>query len=69
METIADFLLEVRKTLRLRHYSIHTEKTYLQTIQRFILFHGKRHPSKLGAIYTHVLNRGGHAVRSLLDTA
>jgi hypothetical protein len=44
-------------------------------IRRFILFHKKRHPQDMGAakdvkttmIYTHVLNRGGLAVRSPLD--
>jgi integron integrase len=34
--------------LRLRHYSIRTEHTYVQWIKRFILFHGKRHPREIG---------------------
>lgn len=34
---------------RLRYLSIHTEAAYQQTIRRFILFHGKKHPAKLGA--------------------
>jgi integron integrase len=38
----------VRESLRLRHYSIHTEKTYIQWIKRFILFHRKRHPKEMG---------------------
>ena len=39
----------VRDLLRLKHYSIRTEHTYVQWIRRFILFHGKRHPDELGA--------------------
>lgn len=40
---------EVRRVLRLHQYSFSTEKTYLQWIRRFIVFHGKRHPRKMGA--------------------
>ena len=40
---------EVRATLRLEHYSARTEATYVDWIKRFILFHGKRHPSEMGA--------------------
>lgn len=40
---------QVRELLRIRHYSIRTEQAYLQWIRRFILFHGKRHPTELGA--------------------
>jgi len=42
------FLEEVRRALRLRHYSIRTEGSYLDWIKRFILFHGKRHPNDMG---------------------
>ena len=43
-------LLEcVREVIRLKHYSLRTEKTYLDWIKRFILFHGKRHPETMGA--------------------
>jgi hypothetical protein len=38
----------VRWHLRVKHYSIRTEKTYLDWIRRFILFHGKRHPAEMG---------------------
>jgi len=34
--------------MHLKHLSYRTEQTYLHTIKRFILFHGKRHPTKLG---------------------
>jgi integron integrase len=38
----------VRAAIRLRHYSPRTEKAYAGWIRRFILFHGKRHPSEMG---------------------
>lgn len=41
---------QVRDRIRVKHYSISTEKLYVQWIRRFILFHGKRHPSELGAV-------------------
>ena len=33
---------EVRKVLRLQHYSIHTERSYVEWIVRFVRFHGMR---------------------------
>lgn len=39
----------VHIALRVRHYSRRTEKAYAAWIRRFILFHGKRHPSEMGA--------------------
>ena len=39
---------QVRDALRVRHYSIRTEETYLQWIKRYILFHNKTHPRDLG---------------------
>jgi len=39
----------VRAEIRLRHYSIRTEETYVDWARRFILFHGKRHPAEMGA--------------------
>jgi integron integrase len=41
------FLQSVRSAVRVRHYSVKTEKAYLHWIKRFILFHGKRHPRDL----------------------
>ncbi|WP_111642989.1 integron integrase [Marinimicrobium alkaliphilum] len=43
------FLEFLRREMRLRGYSIRTEKTYLFWIKRYILFHGKRHPEEMGA--------------------
>lgn len=40
---------QVRDEIRLRHYSIRTEQSYLGWIRRFILFHHKRHPREMGA--------------------
>ncbi|RZT09454.1 integron integrase [Duganella sp. CF402] len=42
-------LEEVRNHIRLKHYSIRTEQSYIGWIRRFILFHGKHHPSTMGA--------------------
>lgn len=35
------------RALRILHFSIRTEATYIQWIKRFILFHGKRHPAEM----------------------
>jgi len=39
----------VREASRFKHYSVRTEQAYVDWIKRFILFHGKRHPAKMGA--------------------
>ena len=39
----------VRDAIRTKHYSIRTEQAYVGWIRRFILFHDKRHPKKMGA--------------------
>jgi integron integrase len=39
----------VHHIIRRKHYSIRTEQAYVDWIKRFILFHGKRHPTSLGA--------------------
>ena len=49
------FLESTRRDLRLRGYSIRTEKTYLHWIKRFILFHQRRHPAEMGAPEVRVL--------------
>lgn len=43
-------LEEVRRRLRLKHYSLRTEQAYLSWIRRFILANGKRHPRGMGAV-------------------
>ncbi len=39
---------QVKNLIRLKHYSIRTEETYINWIKRFIIFHGKRHPGEMG---------------------
>jgi site-specific recombinase XerD len=41
----------VRNTIRLKRYSIRTERAYIDIdwVKRFILFHHKRHPASMGA--------------------
>jgi hypothetical protein len=40
----------VRQSIRLKGYSIRTEKTYVSWVKRFVLFHGKRHPQEMGKV-------------------
>ena len=40
---------QVRDSIRNKHYSSRTEKTYIDWIKRFILYHEKRHPKDMGA--------------------
>ena len=39
----------IRMAVRTRHYSIRTEEAYVMWAKRFILYHGKKHPSAMGA--------------------
>lgn len=48
MENKPKLLEQVRARIRVKHYSIRTERSYLDWIKRFILFHDKRHPDELG---------------------
>jgi len=43
------FLDQMRGRLRVKHYSIRTEEAYVDWARRYILFHHKVHPSRLGA--------------------
>jgi integron integrase len=50
---------QVRHRIRVLHYSIRTETSYVDWIKRYILFHGKRHPREMGrpeveAFLTHL---------------
>ena len=50
---------QVRDAMRLKHYSLRTEDTYVEWIKRYILFHHKRHPKDMGvaeveAFLTHL---------------
>ena len=39
---------EVRDSLRLRHFSPRTQKTYVAWVKRFVIASGRRHPRELG---------------------
>lgn len=39
----------VRDQIRLKHYSIRTERVYCEWIKRYVRFHNYRHPSEMGA--------------------
>ena len=39
----------MRAEIRVRHYSIRTEQTYIDWARRYIFFHDKRHPQDMGA--------------------
>src|SRR5687767_10426494 len=39
----------LRERIRLRHYSVRTERAYVHWARRFIAFHGRKHPRTLGA--------------------
>src|SRR5438552_567547 len=63
----------VRDVMRLKHYSRRTERTYWDWIERFIRFHGMRHPSEMaeaevGAFLTH-LARDGNVAASTQNQA
>lgn len=41
---------QVRRTLRVKHYALATERGYCQWIVRYIYFHGIKHPEAMGAV-------------------
>jgi hypothetical protein len=45
----SNLLDELRRAIRVRHYSIRTEHSYVDWVYRYIVFHGKRHPREMGA--------------------
>ena len=44
MEAAPKLLDRVRERIRAKHYSLRTERAYLEWIRRFILFNDKKHP-------------------------
>jgi len=54
---------QVRDRIRVKHYSIRTEQTYLDWIKRFIRYFDKRHPRELSA--QHVLRFLSHLASDL----
>ena len=66
MEQPKKLLDQVRDVIRVKHYSIRTEESYVDWIRRFILFHNKRHPQDMGrieveAFLTHLAVKGNVA--------
>ncbi len=53
------FITEVRNAIRVRHYSLRTEQSYIQWIKKFIYFHQMKHPkdmstAEVNAFLTHL---------------
>jgi hypothetical protein len=75
---MARFIKQVEVAIRVRQYSPATERSYLQWVRQFILFHGKRHPAEMGKFEVETLltylavRRGGWPGvrdRGLLESA
>jgi Phage integrase, N-terminal SAM-like domain len=54
---------QLRKRIRYCHYSLKTEKAYVFWAERYIRFHGMRHPREMGSIevqsfLTHLATKG-----------
>lgn len=54
---------QVRDRIRVKHYSLRTQDSYLHWIRRFIFFHGKKHPRDMGgpqveAFLSHLATAG-----------
>ena len=41
---------QAQEIIRRKHYSIRTERAYLNWMRRYILFHHKRHPQVMGQL-------------------
>jgi len=48
MEVKKKLLDIVRDTIRFKHYSLSTERTYIYWIKQYIFFHNKKHPKEMG---------------------
>jgi len=48
MRRKSPFIESIRRTMRLRGYSIRTEKSYLYWIKFYIRFHSRKHPKDMG---------------------
>jgi len=56
-KTTSKLFNEVRRIVRLRHYSMLTEQAHVSWIERFSLFYNKKHPKDMGEP-VKVENRG-----------
>ncbi len=66
-------LEQMRDVMRVKHYSLRTERTYCDWVERYIRYHGKRHPREMnevevGEFLTH-LARDGHVAASTQNQA
>ncbi len=57
---------QLRRALRVRHYSFRTEQSYVNWVRRFVRYSGMRHPAELGgeeigAYLSHLATEGGVA--------
>ncbi len=50
MEIKKKLLDIVRDTVRFKHYSLSTERTYIHWIKHYIFFHNKKHPKDMGKV-------------------
>ena len=60
--------------MRLKHYSLRTERSYCDWIERFIRFHAMRHPQEMGeaevsAFLTHLAREGQVVIRPMMYVA
>ena len=39
---------QVRQVIRVKHYSLRTEESYVNWIKRYIFYHNKKHPIEMG---------------------
>lgn len=46
---MSELLNQVRGVMRVRRYSLQTEKTYIYWMKKYIFFHDVRHPKEMGA--------------------
>ena len=43
---------QVRDTIRLKHYSLSTEESYVTWIKRYVFYQDKHHPKEMGGAET-----------------
>jgi site-specific recombinase XerD len=63
MKKMSKFMDDLRDKIRVKQYAYKTEKTYLDWVERYIRFHGLRHPKDIGKAevekyLTHLANTG-----------
>ena len=51
VENIPAFMQRLKEYLRVKNYSLETEKTYLGWVQKYIEFNGYKHPAKLNHLH------------------